>query len=253
MGDWQDPREDTRGLAYHDDGAGTKEFFALDASKRKLVRLDSSGQYIRAWTLTGFDDVRGLTFVGDVLYLADVATGKVYKATVPSGVEVTQIPQGITYDGTTYLYIVVDALPKDKILVVNPTSGVMVNSYDAPSAGVAGITYLGGYLWVVDNDTSGNSFQRRVRKLDPTDGIEVDDFIGPDGGWSDFSSITNNGTDLIVGRRNDKALFVMRPSDGSDASSTGATGRTPSKRLRAWPTAHRRASSSQRPRRRWSG
>ncbi len=218
-GDWNDPRASTHALAYRSTG---QEMLAVDATIQKIVRLDKEAHYRQSWKVTALADVRGMVLVGDVLYMADVATQKIYKASMPTGVEVSKVPEGIAYDGT-YFYIVVDGTPKDKILVVN-ADGTLARHMDAPSDKIDDITYLGGSLYVADNLTTG---QRQIRQLNPADGTELNTFAAPGGGWDDIAALSNNGTDLLVGKRNSKDIYVVRPSDGFQKNQFWGDGNSP--------------------------
>ena len=213
--DWNDPRTKSSGLAYN---SSTGEIFAADGSIKKVARLDGTGHYKQSWLLSALTDITGLTFIGDVLYAADNGTDTIYKASIPAGVQVTNEPQGLAYDGTT-LYILVDALPVDKIIKVDPNTGALQGDISAPSEQIDAMTYLGGSLYVADNFDPNNWGDRRIRKLNPTDGSEEDFFMSPGGGWDDITSLTNDGTDLIVGRRNNRDLFRVRTSDGMETES----------------------------------
>jgi len=209
-GDWNDPRTESSDVAYR---SSSQEIFAMDASKKKIVRMDNQAMYKQAWTVT-LADVRGMAFVNGELYLADTATKKIYKSSIPSGIQTTKIPQGIAYDGTKF-YVVVDALPKDKILVINAADGSLVTSFDAPSSKIDDITYLGTKLWVADNEADLYN-QRYLRQLSPTDGVATGvEWMGPAGGHEDITSLTSIGTNLVAGRRNSLEIYVIQPGDGT--------------------------------------
>ena len=91
------------------------------------------------WSPTSTTDIQGLVFVAEVMYIADGASGNVYKASKPSGI--TNYPQGLAYDGTN-LYILVDGALADHIIVVNPTSSAVVADFEAPDRNSNGITFL---------------------------------------------------------------------------------------------------------------
>jgi hypothetical protein len=208
--DWTDPRSKSSGLAYN---GSTDEVYAVDSSIKKVVRLDSEGHYKQSWTLSSLTDMSGLTFIGDVLYIANKGTDTIYKASIPTGAQVTNEPQGLAFDGST-LYVLVDALPADRILKLDPSDGSLLGNIPAPSEWVDAITYLDGYLYVADNSNPAGGGQRSIRKLDPSNGTEIDSFLSPGGGWDDVTGLANDGTDLIVGKRNTRDLYRVRASDG---------------------------------------
>ena len=142
------PYNAAHGLAV---GSGDHPFFFVSEGETIVKRSkdDASATGV-SWAMTDFI-VKGLTYSGGLLYIADADSKKVYKANIPHGQTVTTNPRGVAYDGT-YLYILVDASPNDKVLVVDPDDAsnppTIVRSFDAPSSGADALTYADGFLWL---------------------------------------------------------------------------------------------------------
>ena len=141
------PHNAAHGLAV---GSGDHPFFFVSEGEAIVKRNKDDGSTTGvSWTLTNLI-IKGLTYQGGLLYIADADSKKIYKTNIPHGQTVTTDPRGVAYDGT-YLYILVDGSPKDKIVVVDPavstsTPPTVVRSFDAPSSGADALTYADGFL-----------------------------------------------------------------------------------------------------------
>jgi len=205
--DWSSPLEGFRAMAYRSE---TDHIFG--ARNSQIAVYDNQGWYTYEYWSTALDNITGMTFIGDVLYIADDG-GDVYKASIPTGISVTNNPKGLAYDAdTNTLFILVDADPNDKILKVDPDTGVIADSFDAPSGQCDDVTFLDGYLYVVDNATNGQD--RSIRKLDATNGSEVDNFSYPGGwdSWQEAIALANDGTDLLLGLVNMPEIRTVETS-----------------------------------------
>ena len=143
-----------------------------------------------------------MTFIGPNLYFADDATNKIYRGSIPHGINVTTDPLALAANGTSTLYVLIDALPRDKILTVDPSTGATTNSYDAPDAQGAGLTYLGAFLYYASNNDS----PRKIYQLDPGTGAQQAS-IAPQYPWGDMHDnllgLSNDGTDLVLSTSRD--------------------------------------------------
>ena len=111
------PYNAAHGLAV---GSGDHPFFFVSEGETVVKRNKDDGSSTGAsWTIENLI-IKGLAYSGGLLYMADADAKKVYKTNIPHGQTVTTDPRGVAYDGT-YLYILLDASPKDKIIVVDPT------------------------------------------------------------------------------------------------------------------------------------
>ena len=195
--------------------------FVLIAQNDELVQLNPEGMETNRWSnLIGSTDVNGLTFVGNTLYLADDDNDKIYKTTVPSGIQITTDPLALAYgtaSGTTTLFILVDAAPVDKILLVDPDDGTLDSSYDAPNDKGEALTYLGGSLYYASNKDNN----RKVFQLNPDTGAQMSSF-NPQAPWGDLGDnllgMGNDGSDLIISTNNpfDRCLFQVDSGSGSN-------------------------------------
>ena len=197
--DWQEGLIQARGVAVAPDG------FILIAKNDELVQLDPEGQETNRWAaLTGATDIEGLAFAGSNLYIADNTNDKIYKTTVPSGINITTDPLALAYgtaNNTTTLFILVNATPVDKILLVNPETGALAGSYDAPNDKGQGLTYLNGSLYFGSN----KDFQRTIYELAPGTGAQLSVF-NPQDQWGELGDniqgLGNDGSDLIIATNN---------------------------------------------------
>ena len=152
-------------------GSGDHPFFFVSEGETIVKRnKDDASDAGTSWTIATFI-IKGLTYDGGLPYIADADSKKVYKANIPHGQTVTTDPRGVAYDGT-YLYILVDASPKDKVLVVAPdvstsTPPTIIRSFDAPSSGADALTYADGFLWLGQATGCCN---REIKKIDPQAG-----------------------------------------------------------------------------------
>ena len=139
------------GVAYSTGPTTSASDDFLMTSRNSNISQWSTSAVKRQDFTTSLSNVKGMTFIGSVLYMAST-DGNVYKAFV--GVNVTTNPRGITYSPSTAsvgeaVWILVDGSPFDKILKVNPDTGLLISSFgtngavDAPSNKTEGITFLG--------------------------------------------------------------------------------------------------------------
>ncbi|MBF8267741.1 MAG: hypothetical protein HW388_1249, partial [Dehalococcoidia bacterium] len=197
----------------------------LAAKENDIVRLTPDGKESARWqNLTLATSIKGLTFVGNTLYIADDSdtTDKIYKATIPSGI--TRDPLGLAYGPVSTintLFILVDAAPNDHILLVNPTTGALTDSYDAPNSDGGGLTYLGTSLYYAGR-ASGQS-RLEISKLNPADGNVLATIV-PKYGWGgdineDARSLSNNGNDLLLAYGNNNCVEKIDKTNGDNEGS----------------------------------
>ncbi len=215
--DFNDGIEASRGLARDADG------FYIAGKNADLVQLDPEGEESNSWSVTGATDIQGLAFSDSVLYIADKGTQKIYKTSVPSGIQVTTRPLALAVQGTTTMYVLVDATPVDKILVINLTSTTatstdVANTLDAPDDGGEALTFLNGSLYYASNE----NFQTTIYKLNPSTGAELDSFnpqsqFGFDIG-ENVPGLGNDGTDLIISVQNpfEQCLHKISATNGNN-------------------------------------
>lgn len=147
-------------------GSGDHPFFFVSEGEVIVKRNKDDGSDTNvSFTLINAI-VKGLLYQDGLLYIADADSKKVLKANIPHGQTITSDPRGITYDGQ-YLYILVDASPKDKIIVVDPsdtsTTPAIVRSFDAPSSKADALTFADGFLWLAQEQ---GCCDREIKKLD---------------------------------------------------------------------------------------
>ena len=117
-----------------------------------------------------------------------------YKRQIPHGQVPTTDPLGLAYDGTN-LYVLVDADPFDKVVVVNPATGAIVRSFDTDSSKAQAITHVSGFIYV------GFGNERNVQKYQKTSGMAVGSRIGAshNDSWQyqDINGLTYNGAKFV--------------------------------------------------------
>ena len=182
-------QEGATGLAF--DTGSNRAFIAKAGA---VMRIDTLIDVQQTWNTT-LTDIQGQTYYDAVLYMADVGTNKVYKTSIPSGISVTTNPRGMAYDGT-YLWVLVDGTPVDKILKVDATSGALLDSFDASSSQADAIAYLGAQLYVSVNMTDP-CCSRSIVVHNATTGAQVTSFFPP--GFDDVTGLTSDGTYLYSG------------------------------------------------------
>ena len=214
---WDTGMKQAKGVAVAPDG------FILAAKNDELVQLNPEGDSARNWVglRSSLADIEGLAFVGGTLYLADDQNNKVYKTTVPSGIQVTTDPLALAYgtaNSTTTLFILADATPRDKILLVAPDDGSLAAAYDAPDDNGEGLTYLNGSLYYASNKDSN----RRIYQLNPDTGAQLSNFNPQDQWgnniWESLQGLGNDGSDLILSTNNpwDPCLEKIDSTTGSN-------------------------------------
>ncbi|MBI2846688.1 MAG: hypothetical protein HYX82_02265 [Chloroflexi bacterium] len=193
------------GLGYH---SGRSQLYA--AKSGKVAIFDSSWNFVRERNLTvdgtAITGVQGLAFDGDVLYVA--RAGRVSKGALLT--TITTDPRGIAFSpsGSTpgrALWIVVDGDPNDKLMKVDPDSGLLISTFgtngavDLPGNNIQGVVFLNNKLWVFANDTTD---RRNLIRLKSTDGTVEQTFnlsVWPGGFvWEDVGDISTDGTNLIL-------------------------------------------------------
>lgn len=210
----------SRALARH---ASRNQF--LSARDNSLVTVDSTFQNLLSEQTLQLDggaftgSVQGMVFDQDVLYAAytDGGTGKVALGALKDSA--TNSPRGLAFSPTgsslsgssigQALWVLVDGDPTDKILKLDPATGQLITTSNfpsstndvgyasAPSGTTEGMTYLGGYLWIISNETSpfGPSGPK-LYKVKATDGSLVQTYDLSSFLFDNVAGITNDGTNL---------------------------------------------------------
>ena len=200
-----------RGLAASSDGT---LFASRNDDITQSVVSDQQVFQVGRWTPTSLVDVEAMTFVGEVLYLADDNDDTVYKASKPSGI--TSYPQGLAYDGTE-LYILVDGGRRDHIVVVNPATGAVVRDFPAPHRNSVGITHMDTqttstlFVTAYGQDCCGR--MHFVYRVSPIDGSELaarEQIFQED--WVDgWYGLTNDGESLILAPDRENFVILLDP------------------------------------------
>jgi uncharacterized protein YjiK len=203
-----------RGLAFHSgrnilyaaNGGKVGSFDGTTFSFQEEVTMKAAGSNISG--------LQGLAFEGNVMYSARTGSpGKIGKSflattvtTVPRGIEITPASVGKA------LWILVDGEPKDKLLKVDPATGLLITSFgtngavDAPSKNTEGLAYLNNNLWIVAND----GFDRRLYKINLSTGAVADTFnLNLLNVWGDLGDIASNGTNLVAYDKLNNTFWVF--------------------------------------------
>ena len=207
------PHNAAHGLAV---GSGDHPFFFVSEGEAIVKRNKDDGSTTGvSWTLTNLI-IKGFTYQGGLLYIADADSKKIYKTNIPHGQTVTTDPRGVAYDGT-YLYILVDGSPKDKIVVVDPavstsTPPTVVRSFDAPSSGADALTYADGFLWL--GQLTG-CCDREIKKIEPQGGNMAATLTLDNPLWNSLGGLGYNGTNLVGFTKVDRDFFTISKTDGA--------------------------------------
>ena len=201
------------GLAITTDGD------VLEAKDGAIVHVTADETFAITYQ-TSLTDIRGLTFVSANLYMADDDTDTIYKTTVPSGVEITTDPRALAYSAvgtTTTMFILVDATPKDKVLLVDLATDTLAGSYDAPDRDGQGLTYLGGSLYYAGREMDGRA---KVYELDPDTGAVLSS-VNPRWDWGgeifdEPRSMGNDGSNLLMTFGPDDCIQRIDPFSGNN-------------------------------------
>lgn len=211
-------------IAFHSTRA---QFFS--AENGRLATFNSEFNHLRDLNITedgsGVDDVEGLTFDGDVLYVArdDAGTGKVSSGALRS--TVTDEPLAIAYspDGSSSLgtpigealFVLVDGEPNDFILKLDKTTGALDTTFSsdgaapAPDDRASGMTFLDNFLWVISNSFDGPI----MYKISAVDGSVSETFelnnTGGMGIFQNLGGLTTDGTDLLAYSEDFSDLFTI--------------------------------------------
>ena len=149
-----------------------------------------------------------MTFVGNVLHLANAGDNKIYKTFIATET-VTTKPRGLAKSPSSAtvgeaLWVLVDGDPNDKILRLKTDDGTLQNDFNAPSSASDGITFLNNSLWVVATDGG----QRKLFEVSPNNGQVLNTF-SLTSVFSDLGGLTNDGTNLIAYSKNNTEIFTL--------------------------------------------
>jgi len=196
-----------------------------------VYRIDEQGGVTDSWGINApgsgtLNSIEGLAFGsdgqgGELLYLADSGTDKIYTAKVPlPAISITNNPRAMATDGTS-MWIAVDADPVDKILkfAVTTSTPSSYTSFDSPGGETDGLAIHDGKLWVLTNDTEtiempspgGQSTQMQITlsmlfSLDKSTGAELSESVfmldipyqGPDFVKTLMGGLTSDGQYLYT-------------------------------------------------------
>jgi hypothetical protein len=169
--------------------------------------------------------IKGMSWDGDVLYVADDSTDYIYKTAAAAG---SNDILGIANDGTD-LYILVNNSPNDSIMKVS-TSGTKDTSWatngvlDTDASTATGITIVGSNLWVVELEQgmgmpSWKFYSYAVSN--GTAGATFDENQVPMG-MSQPKGLATDGTNIVVGHNNmgqQQGLVIYDTSGNSTGDS----------------------------------
>jgi len=145
--------------------------------------------------------IKGMTWVGAVLYIADDETDYLYKTAAPAGANDIL---GLADDGTD-LYVLVNNTPNDSIMKVS-TSGTKDTSWgtngvvNTGTSDASSITVHGANLWVAGLTQEGQS-QWNLYSYRISDGASVSDFSENNVpfGNAQPNGLMSDGTSIFIG------------------------------------------------------
>ena len=160
----------------------------------------------------------GLTYDGELLWLADRKAKKLYGIQPETGKTEKEIPSpaywpmGLAWDGQ-YLWNVdvKGGIPLSEnyngvVYKINPDNGNVLHTVNAPAKTPRGITWDGNYLWTVDNSSN------KVIQFNPNDGTTIKSFKSP---AKDPRGITYDGKYLWISDRMTDEIYMVSPRNGS--------------------------------------
>jgi len=169
----------------------------------------------------------GLTFDGELLWLADRKADLIYCIYPGDGTVVRSIPSpgywpvGMAWDGE-FLWNadLQGGVPQSenydgKIYKLDPQTGTVLWTVNAPSSSPTGLTWDGKYLWCADNHTD------EIIQFSPDDGTTIRSFRSPSG---DTRGLSFDGTYLWVSDRITDEIYMVEPETGSVILITDAPG-----------------------------
>ena len=202
---------------------GGLSLFEVDmftAESSFIQRRDKASQGTEIGSALNPDTVVGISGLAQdgvgAMYIADLNAQAIFKSQFFQAETVTQNPLGLAYDSVEdELYILIEGDPRHKIVMVDPNDAsdppTIIRSFNAPDDTGVGITFLDGHLYYAHNP---GSFDRRFKKLDPTDGSVIED-IFPASAFDDLRAISNDGTNLLFTRQFTRDIPVVEP-DGTE-------------------------------------
>ena len=160
----------------------------LTAAWADIATFDSSGEQQQKYSLdTNTHQITGLEFGSETLYMAEDDTNSVYYASLPHGITVTQDPKGIASSGTSTIWVLVDAQPYDKILIIDMANSTTTSTqlqtstqtptgaFDAPTNTGEGLSFANDALYYVSK-VNPNDNRKVLYKLSTSTGAVLDSF-----------------------------------------------------------------------------
>ncbi len=197
-----------------------------------------AGDVITSFRSPG-DYPSGLTFDGKYLWTSDFKNDKIYQLNTNGDIIKTiespaYYPTGLAWDGK-YLWCsdIKGLIPqgdeyhRGKIFKIDPITGDVLHTIDAPSASPISIAWDGKYLWCVDDIT------HKLIQFDPNDGTTIREFISP---ASSPQGITFDGQYLWVSDRIRDKIYRVDPKNGNVILSISSPGKY--SRDLAWDGSH---------------
>jgi hypothetical protein len=149
-----------------------------------------------------------VSITDDEIYKLDPATAAL-RATYPAPRGENGQPLGLAWDGE-HLWLG-DTRDPEVLLKLDTTSVSILDSLPAPGDSPYGFAYGNGWLWVSDNEMSGNPAV--VYMTDPSTGAFVDSFDCPGGGGSP-NGLAFDGTYLWLADNNTDMIYKVDVAAG---------------------------------------
>ena len=191
-----------------------------------VTLLAYTGQIVQSFAAPGRYPA-GLTWDGQHLWVSDFHTDKIYELNTQGKVLRTlsspaYYPIGLAFDGK-YLWNADskglipqgDEYHRGKIFKIDPKTGDVLKTLDAPTPSPSGLTWDGHYLWCVDN------LHHKLIQFDPEDGTTIKEFRSP---AASPTGLTFDGKYLWVADRRTNQIYRVDPSDGMVILITDAPG-----------------------------
>ncbi len=150
----------------------------------------------------------GLTWDGELLWLADLKTDTIYAVSSADGSVIQSLaaptfrPLGLAFDGEGLWCVCGE---EERIYRILPATGLVTNTFESPITKPTGLAWDGKYLWVASRS------EDEIHQISPQDGTTITSFPSPAGYPQ---GLTYDGKYLWVADRITNRIYMVDPSGG---------------------------------------